>query len=543
MERARPAPVGAHVAPPLPMVARAGGRQHVRAALGRPALLHEGGRVPAPRSGPPPRRRSGPTGPRDRATRRRLARRRRPGPGRRRGRVASADVADARVDRAIALRGPAGAAQLDVRALEPSGPDDADGHRRLRGQVRHQDGGRHGLAGPSDPLGRPDRAPRAAAPRRRPGAHGLAPRRRAGSSPICACGPTPTPSATAGSSPPRACASRPRSRRCARPGPTTSGAATPTTTSTTTASGARRSGLRQPEADDLAERLLEAAPRVPRIVPRSFPDRPQRHDQGERLRRKFSMGTHLGNPLRNSLRNPLWRDGGHDTITTFHQTGPLPRARAAGGVAAAPAVSSPLRLGRDDWLGLLARAPPSASQALESPGPPASQAAALSAPAALLEPELASMWRRLVRLGVRPDEAEAVTCLGGLGGGLGPTPPTAPVLAASWSRRSGTRFARRPGVRRRRARVGPARRGLRRGRLRSRPARALARAARRRRGRRGADAPPGGDRGREPDGRAPSAPRWPRLLGRPYDAVRMERCRAEKALAALRPLLRLEVES
>ena len=88
----------------------------------------------------------------------------------------------------------------------------------------------------------------------------------------CACATTPTPSATAGSSPPRACASRPPSRRCAGPGPTTSDGDGDDDFDYDGEWRYAGRGYGDPEADELAaDASLEASPAGPRRVPRTCP--------------------------------------------------------------------------------------------------------------------------------------------------------------------------------------------------------------------------------------------------------------------------------
>ena len=112
-----------------------------RAALGGPALLHQGGRVPAPGPRPPPRRRPGrrrdgrpsprPPGSTPSVLTRAVERA-----------VASADVAVPAVAGCGAAPGPLGdpARRPGPR---PGRRRRRHRHRRLRGQVRHQDGRRH----------------------------------------------------------------------------------------------------------------------------------------------------------------------------------------------------------------------------------------------------------------------------------------------------------------------------------------------------------------------------------------------------------------
>ena len=133
-----------------------------------------------------------------------------------------ASASPCRASAGAALRRARWGAQHDVRVLVAGERRRRHGHRRLRGQVRHQDGGRDGRGWPIGSaraqLERLELRPHVVAMVRTAWTLG----RPQGTRRTCACATTPTPSATPGSSPPRACASRPPSGRCARPGPTTS---------------------------------------------------------------------------------------------------------------------------------------------------------------------------------------------------------------------------------------------------------------------------------------------------------------------------------
>ena len=219
-----------------------------------------------------------------------LARRRRPRPARSRGPWPRLGVAVPACAGTGAAPGPLGRPD-DVRVLVAGDEADADGHRRLRGQVRHQDGRRDAVAGPSDPLAGRDRAPRAAAPHRAPWC--ARPGRSGGrrSWPHLRLRDHAHTLGYPASSPPRACASRPPSGRCAGPGPHY-------------VRGRRRGRLRLRRRVALRRPGLRAPPRRPSwpgasirrpaasppVSPAGSQMSPQSHELGKRLQRNFGWG-------------------------------------------------------------------------------------------------------------------------------------------------------------------------------------------------------------------------------------------------------------
>jgi hypothetical protein len=121
---------------------------------------------------------------------------------------------------------------------------------------------------------------------------------------------------------------------------------------------------------------------------------------------EFSVGDNLGNFTLNVLRNPLWRDGG---MTPQHTSNGSHRARG-------------WHDGRDEAWPLLERLVACGLNPAELAGLPPSRAARVTALArrarfdeaaalsvlGLLAPELTAIRRRLVAEGIEPDEAEAL---------------------------------------------------------------------------------------------------------------------------------------
>ena len=141
--------------------------------------------------------------------------------------------------------------------------------------------------------------------------------------------------------------------------------------------------------------------------------------------KKFPVGNTLGNPSGNLLRNPIWRDGAMTSPPRNHPSTDCPQ-----GVGRRRSLSLPLlrRLERD---GLdpseLATLPPSRmARIAELIHRARCDQRAAATLLASLEPELASIWRHLVRRGTEPEEAEAQT------------------LAVAWEVVSGNRGERHP---------------------------------------------------------------------------------------------------
>ena len=381
-------------------VAQAGGLSTPAAALGGPALLHQGGRVPGPRARPPPRR------PPSRRRGRAVRARRRPGSTPRCsadaiGRVvAEVGVAGARARRDGPAAGPLGrparrpgahrrATTTDATAIAAYvakyATKTADGTPWLAHRIRL---GPRSSAWRSAPTSWPWSG--------RPGRSGHA-RNLAAPAPAR---PRPHPRLPRPVLLQERRASRPPSPRCARPGPTTS-AGRREPTSTTTASGATPAGATPtPRPTPWPPRLLEARlevpsqfPRVPGRVPRRVP---KRHDQGERAKRILGSGR-FGEPFGERVREPdvaRWRhDTNHQSLNQLARSSHWPTTSPPG--RAVPrqrvwprriAVPTPTGRGAPDLAALLARRDADGRPAIriqerlakEAPGDPLAALALLS---------------------------------------------------------------------------------------------------------------------------------------------------------------------
>ncbi len=311
-----PGSVVADLAGPLPRGGPGSGAERPPGALGGPALLHQGGRVPAPR-----------------LVHVHL--------------VLRADGAR-RVRRALRRPGSTSMSSATPCAGRSPGP----AWRPDRGRRPSWPGPR---GAPSTTSGCCSRAQRATARPWRPTSPSTPPRRptgppwlahpirsaaqleRLGCGPTSpawcgppgpsggsrswrpsACGPTPTRSATPASSPPRACATRPPSRRCASPGPLRQGWSRGRAR-LRRGVALRRPGLR-PSRADRAGRTRSS--RRPGGSAESSPDFDTEFDNAmtrQNAKRNFSLSNLLSKRLSRLLSKVVWRDG---AMTPRHRRPP-----------------------------------------------------------------------------------------------------------------------------------------------------------------------------------------------------------------------------
>ncbi len=128
----------------------------------------------------------------------------------------------------------------------------------------------------------------------------------------------------------------------------------------------------------------------------------------ENAQQKFLVGNTFGNPSRNHLRNPVWRDGAMTPPKRNQPSTDCPQS-----IGGTQSTSLPL-LGKLEETGLdplaLAELPSARLERIDAITERArcDERAAISL-LLLLEPELESIWRHMVRRGAEPDEAEAET--------------------------------------------------------------------------------------------------------------------------------------
>jgi DNA-directed RNA polymerase specialized sigma24 family protein len=123
---------------------------------------------------------------------------------------------------------------------------------------------------------------------------------------------------------------------------------------------------------------------------------------------KFLVGNPLWNPLSNSLRNLVWRDGGMTIPRRNQQSTGCPQSRGGRRASSLPLLRRLERDGLDP--AELARLPPSrrGRVAVLTQRARCDERAAFSL-LVLFEPELESIWRHLVRRGAEREEAESQT--------------------------------------------------------------------------------------------------------------------------------------